>query len=74
MFSLTYSPDPQSFSEHVSSSEWVRLEGKISIYFHFYDMFWGILSRIKFLPPVLDNKFSADVIQLRPELHIIAVS
>lgn len=37
-------------------------------------MFWGILSRIKFLPPVLDNKFSADVIQLRPELHIIAAS
>ena len=50
------------------------LEGKISIYFHFYDMFWGILSRGKFLPPVLDKKFSADVIQLWPELHIIAAS
>lgn len=37
-------------------------------------MFWGILSRVKFLPPVLDKKFSADVIQLCPELHIIAAS
>lgn len=37
-------------------------------------MFWGILSRVKFLPPVLDKKFSADAIQLWPELHIIAAS
>ena len=58
----------------MSSREWIPLEGNMSIHFHFYDMFWGILSRGKFLPPVLDKKFSADVIQLWPELHIIAAS